>query len=203
MRDRLLPPLSAAVACLLALGTWQVAGRVREYNSNRAVGGLIVAGMMAGRASSSPANTGLTEPGSARVNPRTGLPLLTFPQLPSSLPDEQGGAMPALPVAQLTRATSYAEVVVYAWERIAYVGVAVLGLAGLMGMVTRWVRGPHVLAATLLLLGTIATLVGMRLLVSPNGGAFHPLPPQSYLIAGLGQSTYGLIVLAAFSKKPR
>jgi hypothetical protein len=216
VRDRLLPLLSVAVAGLLALGTWQVAVRVREYNSNRAVGGLIVAGMMAGKTksgpySTSPGNTGTfdpdtqpqREPGSERVNLRTGLPWLSFPEMPTSSPAEQGGPMPALPVAQLTRATSYAEVVVYVWERISYGVAGVLGLVGLVGLISRRVRGPHLFAAIVLLLGTAATLVGMRLLVDPDGGAFHPLPLQSYLIAGLAQSVYALILLGAFAREHR
>lgn len=207
LRDRLIPPISLLMAVLCAVGTWKISAEVRAYNSNRAVGGMLAAGMMAGkndRPASAPA-----------VNERTGLPWLTFPPVPP--PEETGdpestgvSELPAepervrvLPMSELTRASAAAEVIVYYWERALYGVAAVLALAGLTGVFSRRVRGPHLLAAVVILLSTVGTLVGMRMLVDPNRGAFHDLPLASYLLAGMGQGAYGVLLLVAFARKAR
>lgn len=205
LRDRLIPPISLLMAVLCAAGTWKIAAEVRAYNSNRAIGGMLAAGMMAGkddRPTSAPA-----------VNERTGLPWLTFPPVPppeeTDDPESTGeftGAperVRVLPMSELTRASAAAEVIVYYWERALYGVAAVLAVAGLTGVFSRRVRGPHLLAAVVILLSTVATLVGMRMLVDPSRGAFHDLPLASYLLAALGQGAYGVLLLVAFARKTR
>jgi hypothetical protein len=201
LRDRLFPWLSILVAGACAWGTGEVAHRVREYNSNRAVGGLLVASMMSG-AATRPAS------GVPAVHPRTGLPWISFPPAPASMPggpspardSDRPGLPPVLPVRELTRATASAEGIILVWERIGQATAALLLLAGLSGLVTRRVRAAHLVVAAVLLAGTVATLAAMRLLVDPARGAFHPLPAQSYVLAALIQSAYGWILLAAFAR---
>jgi len=202
LRDRLFACLSLLVAAVWVGGTWWTATHVREYSSSRAVGGLIVAGMV-GRAAPHPA-------GERQGSEVMGLPWLRFPAIPQSAPADSESAgtetsselshpdLPMLPLDQLTSATAYAEVVVYVWERVMYTVAGVLVLAAVAGLFTLWGRGSHLAAAAAILLSTAGTLVGMRLLVSPEGAAFHPLPLESYLLAGVGQSLYGLVLLIAF-----
>jgi hypothetical protein len=208
MRDRLIPPISLLMACLCAWGTWRVASEVRAYNSNRAVGGLLAAGMMGGKHDKSAS--------APVVNERTGLPWLSFP--PMEPPVEVNAANPSgtpeiapepvelvrpLPMSELTAASAAAEVIVHVWERIMYGVAALLATAGLIGVLSRWVRGPHLIAAAIILLSTLGTLIGMRMLVDPSRGAFHSLPLESYLLAGIGQAGYGVVLLATFARKQR
>ena len=106
-------------------------------------------------------------------------------------------------MTELTRASGYAEAAVWGWERALYGVAALLALAGLIGLATRWVRGPHLVAAVAILLSTVGTLIGMRVLVDPTRGAFHPLPIQSYVLVIVCQSAYGVVLLAGFGRKKK
>lgn len=201
VRDRVIPVMSLVVAGLFSVATWQVAGRVREYNSQRAVGGLIVAGLMAHPAAN----------GTSTVNERTGLPWLSFPPGAASGPaDAEIANEPAgeatsdvrpLSMPELTRATGQAEAVVWAWERALYCTAGIVALAGLIGLLTRWVRGPHLVAAVAIILSTVGTVVAMRVLVDPARAAFHPLPLESYMLAAVCQAAYGLVLSVAMIRK--
>lgn len=197
--------MTLVAAGLFALAASRVADKAYEYNSSRAVGGLIVAGMMAGSQPQASPRGG--------VNQRTGLPWLSFPEVPSASAPAGGLSgpgqdadmpflPPVLPPSQLSRATRYAEVVIFIWRRLIYGVAGMLALIALLGLATRRVRGPHLFAAAVILLTTAATVVAMRLLVDPARGAFHPLPLTSYLLAAGLQSAYAIVLLGAFARKP-
>ncbi|HOA72119.1 MAG TPA: hypothetical protein PL151_05635 [Phycisphaerae bacterium] len=204
-RDRFVPLVSLIVAGLFVCVAWTIAAKAREYNSNRAVGGLLVAGMLSAKnaeTTSAPA-----------INERTGLPWLSLPAIPSepsgepapvgTKHDRSAFEPPALPFRELSRASASAEVIIHTWECVVYAVAGVSAVAGLIGLFSRWVRGPHLLAAALILLSTVGTLVAMRLLVDERAGAFHALPLLSYLLAAAGQSLYGIVLVALFARKDR
>ncbi|MBI4581734.1 MAG: hypothetical protein HY718_18705 [Planctomycetes bacterium] len=212
----MVPCASLIVAGLFAWGTQQIAAHVREYNGARAAGGLFIAGMLANRGAGGDPGT---SPG------HIGLPALPLPGMVgasspaaddgdiSSKPRPGAGdgdasdsrppaAVPELPLERLTRATAHAETIVFVWERVMYGVAAVLGLAGVVGLATSWVRVSHLIAAIVVLLSAVGTIVGMRLLVSPDGGAFHELSVKSYVVAGVVQSLYGWVLLGVFRLRP-
>lgn len=90
---------------------------------------------------------------------------------------------------------AFTEVVVLVWKRSMYGVAGLLGLVGLIGVLTRQVRGPHLFASVVMPAAMVATLVGMRLLQSPEGGGLPPLSIWSHVIVGVGMSAYPVVLI--------
>ncbi len=101
-------------------------------------------------------------------------------------------------LADLQRKTIAVETVVYVWERMMYAIAGMLALAAIISWATRRPRGPHLVAATVALLGTCATLGAMVYLSHPKGGGLPPLPMRTYALTGIALSAYAFVALAAY-----
>ncbi len=104
---------------------------------------------------------------------------------------------------RLQRQVGTTEVIVYIWKRVMLGLAVVIGALGAIGLLTRFVRGPHLLAAGLMLAAMAGTIYGMRLLQSPDGGGLPQLSTWSYLIVALTMSAYASVLIALYARKFR
>jgi hypothetical protein len=173
LRDRLFPVLTAAIALLWAWAAVYVADYVGTMNTARAIGALMA--------------------------PGAGLPFIpgAFNTPPS--------AAPPTPIAQrrqLNNQIATVEIVTYIWRRAMLVVGILLELAAILSAITARVRLWHLIATTLILASTAATLVGLWLLIQPQWGGMPPLSQITYILTAAVQSVYGIVLLIAFARKP-
>ncbi len=173
--------MTVNVAVLWVICAWFAARHVGTMNAARAVGALMTAHM------------GSAPPVGAGGRPSLFSAIMgTQPLTPEQREAQQ----------QVARQTAAVEVIVLIWERGVWVIAGLLDLLALLAVLTRRVRGFHLTAAVIILLATGATLVAMRLLMHPDYGGMPPLSILSYTLVGAVQGLYGLILLAAFWRKP-
>lgn len=106
-------------------------------------------------------------------------------------------------VDQANQKIASIEFIVYVWRRIMWGVAGVLELVALLAAITRRGRFFHLLGAGVILLSTVATMVGMRFLVNPEYGGMQPLAARWYVIAAAAQSGYGVLLLIFYARKPR
>lgn len=181
-RDRVFAVITAVAAglCLWAAGA--VGDYVLTMNSARMMGAMI-----AGPAAVETKSSGLAS--------GQRLPFLSRPRA-------RVAGQPAK-TTQLQRQIGTAEVVVYIWRRMMWVVAGILALIALLSWFTSKARLLHLSASAVILLSTVATLMGIRYLIAPEYGGMPPLPAKSYVCVAAVQSLYGLILLAVFARKPK
>jgi hypothetical protein len=200
MRYQLVPVLSVFVAGLWAGACWWQARRVERVNAARvfamAYGGSALQELDDRAGSDDPDDTFEDEPMPSGPIRSPLIPGLQF--APAALSPDETRA-----IRQLQQQIGYTEVVVLVWKRAMFGVAGLLGLVGLIGILTSWVRGPHLFAAVIMLAGMAATLVGMRLLQSPDGGGLPPLSVWSHVIVAAGMSVYPAMLIVLFVRKPK
>jgi len=182
LRDRLFVVLTANMAWMCAWATpWVVEkSKVLEVNSTRVFLMMMPAGGPWAQASDRAGGTSATgEPEPSGAMTREEFHKLTNEQIPA------------------------VEVIVYVWKRVMWGVAGFLGLVALLVAITGKSRLFHLLAAVVIFVSTVATLVAMRLLIDPDYGGMEPLPVRSHVYVAAAQSAYGVVLLIAFARKPR
>ena len=105
--------------------------------------------------------------------------------------------------ARLERQIGWVEGIVYVWRRVMWSVAGFLELVALLVVITRRSRLLHLRAGVVILLSTVATLVGMRLLIDPDHGGMEPLAIRAHIYVAAVQSAYGVVLLIAFARRPR
>jgi|GEM_PF-3087600 len=193
--------LIVAIACIWATG--QAADYVKHLNTARLVGAAMTGGF--GRSESSPqATTSLSLDIAPRSRPNA------LPGLPGSwMPTDQAPSKEALqtqPNGDLRKQTVYVEGIVLVWQLMMYSLAGCLVLVGIVSLLTHRARLLHLVAAGLIGLATIGTLIGMVFLGDVSKGGFeqvHPLPMRMYVYVAVVQVSYAVVLLAVFAGRPK
>ena len=198
-RDRWFPLATLVVAVFWAFTAWQQAPELKQANAARLLGSLFVGGM--GLGSTTAHGVAASEP-----QPMSSL-LPSFSLLTSGTRPAERVAAPSKrsqsPFSGLHRSMRTVETVVYVWERMMY-GIAVLlATLAVASLATGRTRLTHLIAAAVMLAGTTATLVGMRIVEHPSAGDMPPLPRYQYVLAGAVLSAYAWVLLVAFVRSGR
>lgn len=198
LRYQLLPIVTLVFAGLWAGAAWWQARRVESVNAARLFG-MAFGGAAAQELEIEAANTapGTGEPSEAAPTGPVRSPLFPGLQLgpPRPTPEEERA------VRRLQERIAYTEVVVLVWRRAMYAVASILALTGILGLLTLYVRGPHLAAATIMVAAMVATLVGMRLLQSPDGGGLPRLSIWSHVIVSVGMSAYPVALILLLARK--
>ena len=104
---------------------------------------------------------------------------------------------------ELDRQDAAIQVIVTVWRRIIWGVAGFVGLTALLAAVTQMSRLFHLLAAGVILLSTMVTLVGMSFLIDPDYGGMEPLAWRWYFCVAAIQSAYGFMLLLAFARNPK
>jgi NADH:ubiquinone oxidoreductase subunit K len=176
------------VAALWAGSAQYIADYVRTMNSARLIGMLMTSGM---------------DPQEDEESALPGRSLFQRPPPAGSPQAERRAQQRRENLEQQQKQIAYVEVVVFIWERIMYAVAGFLALVGLFSLRGKTVRLLHLLAAGCLLLSPAITLIAMSLLINPERGGMPPLSLWTYVIVIATQSTYGLVLLAAYTRKPQ
>ena len=178
-RDRWFPLLFPLLTLFVAVGWaytgWHQAAVLRKANSARLVGHLFTGGM------------GLGQP---------------FPQIGGAAATSTlSGARS--PLAELQQSLQTVEVVVDRWQWIMYRIAGTIAFLAVASWVTGWTRATHLVAVVIMLIGTITTLIGMRLIEHPQFGNMPPLPLYQYVLVGVVLSVYAWVLLVVFIRSGR
>ena len=98
---------------------------------------------------------------------------------------------------------AYVEGIVYVWETFMYWFVRFLVMTGIVSLGAGWTRPLHLMAAGIILLSTVGTLIGLNFLVDPEKGGLPRLSIWTHIMAAAAQSIYGIVLLIAFIGKPK
>lgn len=180
-RERLLPVVTLIVAATWSWGTWRLSGEVRNTSMTRLAAELMFGSMAE----------------SDSVSVIAPDPLLAF--LPIPQPTVAPGRTEHL--HKLHRQVAYVEGVVYIWARAMYGVASLLGAVGLLGVLTRFVRWPQLVAGVVLVMSPVLTIVCMRLLIMEDKGGMEPLSAWSYIIVATAQSSYGFVLVAVLGRR--
>lgn len=179
-RERVFVLVTLVVAVAWLWGAWRVAEHVKRINFARLVGSAMVGGMAG-------------HPDSQSLLP----PLLPLPR--PAAPDEleQAGRRHAL-----QEQTRWVETVIYVWRSVMNAVAAVLAILAVVSHVTGRARAVFLAAAAIILASCVVSVVGMLFLVAPERGGLPPLRGLAYVVVVAVQSAYGLVLLAAFARRP-
>ena len=174
-RDRWFPLLFPLLTLFVAVGWaytgWHQAAVLREANSARSVAHLLTGGMGLGQA----------------------LPQIGGVAATSTLSGVRS------PLTDLQQSTGTVETVVDKWQCLMYGIAGAVALLAVASWVTSCTRATHLVAAAIMLIGTVATLIGMRIVEHPQFGNMPPLPRYQYVLAGVVLSAYAWVLLAVFA----
>ncbi len=171
------------MTCAWIEGAAFLAGHVKTTNSARALGLLFTANIPPHRSESS-ANRSMI-PGMIVAHPHTD-------------PNEQ--VAPSTREEQQTQIL-FVEGTVFVWENAMYGIGGLLTLTGLFSFRGRLGRPLHLAAGVIIILSTAVSLIAMILLTDPQRGGLQPLSIWNYLLVGISQSVYGIILLAVFWRR--
>lgn len=174
----------------------QLAPQIRESNSVRVVGSLYVGGMGLGEIAGGAPSANPSAP-SPMAGVFSSFSLLTDGSRP--IPTDISKSQQ--PLGDLQQASKTVETVVYVWERMMYSGAALLLVACVASWLTGRVRIAHLSIAVVMLLVTLTTLAGMRIIEHPSAGAMPALPLVHHALAGVTLSAYAWILLAVFVRR--
>lgn len=171
------------MTCVWIEGAAFLAAHAKTTNSARAFGLLFTASMS-------------NQQPQARVPIRIPLPGLVSPPA-------QDGAVPQISQDPRTKQKAqilFVEIAVFAWENAMYGIGALLTLFGAFSFRGRLGRPLHLAAGVIILLSTLATIATMALLTNPERGGMEPLSMWNYLVVGIIQSAYGMVLLVVFRR---
>lgn len=181
LRDRIFVVLTANIAVLCVWATEYVSQEiVLEYNAAR---GLLMIMLPSG-----------FEPPPAATSPQA--------SSASDDPFDPAEANPFADPARLAQQVAAVEVIAYVWRRVMWGVAGLLEMVALLAVIARRSRVLQLVAAAVILLSTVATLVAMRLLIDPDYGGMADLPIRWHVMVAVAQSAYGVVLLAAFARKP-
>lgn len=188
-RDRVFPVVTALLAGACVIGGEALVEYVQRMHSVRVLGAA-----MAGSAAQQP------------LTPSAGMARRLFPGMspmvaPRESPEEAQRRQAQ--VEHLKRQIGIVEGTIYVWRRVMWGVGGVLGALALLAAITARVRLFHLLAAVVVVLSTGATLTGMWLLISPAYGAMPPLAWQTWVLVGLVNGFYAIVLLIAFARVGR
>jgi hypothetical protein len=182
------PILTIIVAFFWIWGAHKLADHAKEANSARLIGMLLTVNMD----NDKPATQQSRRGNSLLPGLQTGV----GPQIETDHQDLDRRQ-------QKIEEIAFVEVTVLVWEWFMRGMAALLVLAALVSLFSRWTRRLHQLVGVAVVISIIPTIVALYLLTDPGCGDMPPLSGLTYLLLALAQSSYGVVLLCVFAHKPK
>jgi len=180
MRERVFPILTLMIAIAWIVAGIRIAAYLHRLNEERFIAGTMAAGAAEDR---STGGGGLSS--IFRLDPKQ----------PSRQKTDR--------MRRLKEQVGWVYEITRIWRRVMLgTGGFLIGV-GLLSVFRRWVRMLHLSAGVVIVAGTVASLMAMRMLVDPACGGLPPLSRWTPVLVAVIQGFYGVVLVIAFARRAK